>query len=96
MSHMPTIANDIGVPVSGGLVVIYEATGAEGTNFLVPIGQTLDTAEYEIVWSPKGVQNIPFLDLPDGPGDRTTTYFRVKTVAELAAGEKLTFVLFGV
>lgn len=93
--HMPTSAQPEAIGTAGGLVVTYTATGLEGVSFLVPIGQTVNSVDYEIIWSPSGVTNIPFVDLPDNVGDRTTTYFRCNTVAQLAAGERLVFVLFG-
>ena len=94
--HMPTSTQP--TPVTGassGLPVEYTATGLEGVSFLVPIGQTVNTTTYKIVYAPQGVTNVPLVDLPQGVGDRTTTYFRCNTVAQLAAGEKLVFVLFG-
>ena len=100
MAHMPTTEQPAGGAVGGATVlalVEYTATGSEGTNFLVPIGEVLDTVDYEITWSPKGVVSVvPILDLPDGVGDRTTTYFRVYSVAALTAGDKLMFVLYEV
>lgn len=71
------------------IVIDYTATGSEGTSFMVPIGATL--ANYRVVWSPQGVENLPLLDLPQGPGDRTSTEFRVVTSVQLAEGERLTF-----
>lgn len=97
MSHMPTTEQPSGGgggAGSGGLVVTYTATGLEGTSFLVPIGETLDSASYEVVWSSNGVGSVPVLDLPDT--DKTATYFRVTTADVLTAGDKLVFVLFQV
>jgi hypothetical protein len=62
---------------------------------MVPIGQTVNTTTYKIVYSPQGVSSVPFVDLPQAGGDRTTTEFRCNTVAQMSAGEKLVFVLFG-
>lgn len=96
MAHMPNNASVSSLSgISGGLPVEYTATGLEGTSFLVPIGQTVNNTTYKIIYSPQGVSSVPFVDLPQAVGDRTTTYFRVNTVAQLAAGEKLVFVLFG-
>jgi hypothetical protein len=94
--HMPT--SDQPDPVTGtggGLAVEYTATGSEGTSFMVPIGTTVNTTTYTIIWSPAGLTNVPMLDLPQGVGDRTVTQFRVLTAVQLAAGETLAFVLFG-
>lgn len=96
MAHMPTSATPASTATAGGYVVTYTASGVEGTSFLVPIGATLNVDTYEIVWSAKGVTSVPVLDLPDTLPDRTTTYFRVNTADVLTAGDKLTFVLFGV
>jgi hypothetical protein len=94
--HMPTSEGPSAVVgASEGLPVEYEATGLEGTSFLVPIGQTVNNSTYAIVYAPAGITNVPLLDLPNTPGDRTTTYFRVTTAVQLAAGETLVFVLFG-
>lgn len=75
-------------------VVTYTATGTEGTSFLVPIGQTLNDANYEVVWSSNGVDNVPVLDLPDT--DKSTTNFRVTVADVLTAGNKFVFVIFQV
>jgi hypothetical protein len=98
MSHMPTTDGPVASEVGGTViaVVTYTATGTEGTSFLVPIGSTLSTPDYEITWSPRGVVNTPVLDLPDGVGDRTTTYFRVYAADVLTVGDQLVFVLFEV
>ena len=96
MPHMPTTDGPSAVVgASSGLPVEYEATGLEGTSFLVPIGQTVNNATYSILYAPAGIENVPLLDLPQEPGDRTTTYFRVNTAVQLAEGETLVFVLFG-
>lgn len=95
MSHMPTLGGgSSSVSGTGGIVVHYTATGTEGVSFLVPIGQVLTSANYAIVPSSEGVTNVALDDFPKAPGDRTTTYFRVNTVAALTAGDKLVFVLF--
>lgn len=78
----------------GALAVAYTATGTEGSSFTVPIGATLSSSSYTVVWAPAGIQNVPLLDLPNGPGDRTTTHFRVLIGGEpLQAGETLAFVI---
>lgn len=93
--HMPTSASPTGGSGSGSRAkVVYTATGVEGTDFVVPIGATLDDNAYAVLWAPSGVTNIPVPDFPSAPGDRTTTQFRVKTADVLTAGDKLTFVLF--
>lgn len=96
--HMPTIGQAVEVASGGTVVAVvtYTATGSEGTNFLVPIGSVLASAAYEITWSPRGVTNVPVLDLPDGSGDRTTSYFRVYAADVLTAGDQIVFVLFEV
>lgn len=93
--HMPTSDQPTGATgATGGIVVTYTATGLEGTSFLVPIGQTLNSASYEVVWSSNGVGNVPVLDLPDT--DKSTTFFRVTVADVLTAGDKFVFVLFQV
>lgn len=94
MAHMPTSTQPSSLGTSG-LVVEYTATGSEGVSFMVPIGQTVNVATYKILYSPQGVTSVPFVDLPQAGGDRTTTEFRCNTVAQMSAGEKLVFVLFG-
>jgi hypothetical protein len=95
MSHMPSSEQPSGATgTSSGIVITYTATGAEGTSFLVPIGQTLNGTSYEIVWSSNGVGSVPVLDLPDT--DKSTTQFRVNLADVLTAGDKLVFVLFQV
>lgn len=83
-----------GIVVGAQVKVTYVATGSEGTDFRVPIGTHLLTNNYEITWAPKGVVQVPFIDLPDGVGDRTQDDFRVVTGAPLNVGDKLLFVLF--
>lgn len=87
-------ASSSSVSGTGGIIVNYTATGTEGTSFMVPIGQTLSSANYTITMATEGVSNVPFADFPQGVGDRTTTQFRCNTVADLTAGDKLVFVLF--
>lgn len=92
--HMPNAASPAtGLPSLGGVWVTYTATGAEGTDFRVPIGQTLPDALYSIFWQPMGMTAIPVLDTPDGAGDRTTTDFRVQINGPLTAGDKIRFLL---
>lgn len=93
--HMPTFdqPSSSGASSSVLAVVNYTASGTEGTNFLVPIGSVLATSDYEITWSTKGVASVPVLDFPDGPGDRTTSYFRVYAADVLTEGDRLVFVL---
>lgn len=77
------------------LTVDYVATGAEGSDFNVPIGATLVNDTYQVFWAPKGVTMIPVVDLPNTlAGDRTTTTFRVITSASLTAGDTLSFLVF--
>lgn len=97
MAHMPTSADpgSGGAGNLGGRVVRYTATGAEGVDFFVPIGTTLGADDYEVVLSPQLVAAFPVFDLPNEvAGDRTTTQFRVRLAAALAAGDKLVFLLF--
>ena len=83
------------LPSVGVFVVTYVATGAEGPNFMVPIGSTLPSASYAVAWAPSGIQNVPLLDLPNGVGDRTTTSFRVLIGGlPLAVGETFVFIVF--
>lgn len=95
--HMPTFdggSSGSSSTGTGGIIVHYEATGAEGTSFLVPIGQILASADYVVVQATAGVTDVALCDFPEAVGDRTTTYFRCNTVAALTAGDKLVFVLF--
>jgi hypothetical protein len=92
MSHMPTTEQPAaGSAGSGGIAVLYTATGSEGTSFNVSIGQTLADADYYVSYAPQGVTNIPFVDLPQT--GRTTTTFPVVLAAPLAAGEKILFLI---
>jgi hypothetical protein len=94
---MPTFDSGGGVAGetgTGGIIVRYTATGAEGTSFLVPIGQTLASADYVVTQANQGVTNVALCDFPEAVGDRTTTYFRCNVVMALTAGDKLVFVLF--
>lgn len=86
---MPTSAT----PIFGEVRVTYTATGSEGTDFRVSIGQTLAVATYDVVWQPMGMAAIPSLDLPNGAGDRTTTSFRVLINGPLTAGDEIRFFL---
>jgi hypothetical protein len=88
MSHMPT--NDQAAFV-GTVRVTYVATGAEGEDFRVPIGQTMPDADYDILWQPMGMAAIPVIDLPNNAGDRTVDDFRVITNGPLTAGDKIRF-----
>lgn len=74
--------------------ITYAVTGTEGTDFIVPIGATLASDEYSILWSPAGLTTIPLLDLPAGPANRTTTGFRVLVAGALTTGDTLTFFVF--
>lgn len=84
-----------GAPVSLHRTVTYTATGSEGTDFMVSIGATLQSDEYTVLWSPRGVvESVPVLDLPNSAGsDRTTTQFRVTTATDLTVGDVLVFVI---
>lgn len=77
-------------------VTNYTATGAEGSDFNVTItGGPLPTDVYNLYWSPKGVTQIPVIDLPDTlSGDRTTTTFRVITSSAPALGDIFSFLIF--
>jgi len=84
-------------PSKGFVTVLYTATGSEGSDFMVSIGVTMTNNQYQVLWGPRGdLQNVPLIDLPEGPGNRTTTEFRVLVGGlGLAAGEKLVFIVFG-
>ena len=59
--HMPTFdggGSGVSTTGTGGIVVRYTATGAEGTSFFVPIGQTLASADYVVMQSNQGVTNV--------------------------------------
>ncbi len=84
--HMPGATLPVG-PVR----VTYVATGAEGEDFRVPIGSTMSNNTYDIVFQPMGMAALPAVDMPNGPGDRTTVDFRVLTNGPLTAGDKLRF-----
>lgn len=96
MAHMPTSAAPTGGAGNmGGRKVSYVATGAEGVDFMVPIGTVLGADDYEIVLSPQLVAAVPVCDFPNEvAGDRTTSQFRVRLAAPLTAGDKLVFLLF--
>lgn len=94
--HMPSFSNPGQTPVAGGsfLNVVYTATGAEGTDFMVPILGSMNDDLYSVYWSPMGVASVPVPDLPNALlTDRTQTAFRVLVSAPLTAGDKLTFLL---
>ncbi len=76
-------------------IITYTATGAEGVDFMVPIGTTLATDEYEVgLFGIAGAANFPILDFPSAlAGDRTTSQFRVLSAATLTAGDVLKFQL---
>lgn len=95
--HMPAFdggGSGVSESGTGGIIVRYTATGAEGTSFLVPIGQVLASADYVVTQANQGVTNVALCDFPEAVGDRTTTYFRCNVVAALTVGDKLVFVLF--
>jgi len=96
MTHMPSYANPGVIPSGNAALVnvVYVATGAEGTDFMVPIGATMRDALYGVYWSPMGVTFVPVPDLPNAIGtDRTTATFRVLVSAPLTAGDKLAFLV---
>lgn len=97
MSHMPSYGS-AGTNCDSGCsgaarIVEYTATGAEGTDFMVPVGTTLADDEYEVgLFGTRGVVNVPICDFPNAlAGDRTQTEFRVVTAAVLTAGDVLLF-----
>lgn len=75
------------------VIVDYTATGSEGVDFFVPTGISIG-GTYAVVWAPEGDVAIPVVDLPNGPGDRTGSQFRVLMNAQVSAGDKYTFILF--
>jgi hypothetical protein len=74
-------------------IVTYTATGSEGVDFMVPIGTTLATDEYEVgLFGIAGAANYPILDFPNTlAGDRTDSEFRVLSAAVLTLGDILKF-----
>jgi hypothetical protein len=88
--HMPNGSTPV---VPGPVRVTYVATGAEGTDFRVNIGTTMNNANYDVLWQPMGMAALPSIDLPDNAGDRTTTTFRVLTNGPLTAGDQIRFFL---
>lgn len=79
------------------ITVDYTIDGTEansGLDFYVPIGRTVPTP-YRVDWAPAGVTNIPDVDLPNDPGDRTPSQFRVQLGAPLAVGDVISFLLVG-
>lgn len=74
-------------------IVTYVATGSEGVDFMVPIGATLASDEYEVgLFGIAGAVNFPILDFPDAlDADRTTTEFRVLSASTLTLGDILKF-----
>jgi hypothetical protein len=99
MPHMPTYGEDGSGCTSEGCsttrIISYTATGAEGTDFNVPIGATLAADTYNVgLLGTAGSANFPVLDFPNAlAGDRTTTQFRVLSAATLTAGDILKFLL---
>lgn len=78
------------------VAINYTATGSEGASFVVNLPTPIPTGTYEVWWAPKGVANIPLLDLPTAFGDRTTSSFRVVIGGvPLVAGDKLVFFVLG-
>lgn len=76
-------------------MINYIATGIEGTDFNVPIGQTLANTTYGVTWAPAGVSNVPVLDLPNRiASDRTVTQFRVQLATSFTAGDRIAFFVF--
>ena len=79
----------IGVPTITR--VTYTATGSEGSDFDVPIGATLVSANYSVEFSCAGATYIIDADMPTA--DRTTSQIRVVTTSAPVAGDVLDFVL---
>ena len=94
MSHMSSHGAACQSGCGSSRIVTYTATGAEGIDFMVPIGTALASDGYTVLWAPAGVSNVPVLDLPNTqPGDRTQTHFRVALADVLTLGDVLTFVI---
>jgi hypothetical protein len=70
----------------------YVATGAEGSDFFVPLPLARTNDTYLIYWALADVTSILSLQLPNTvAGDRTTVQFRVVTTAAVTAGDTFMF-----
>lgn len=93
MSHMGSYgSNGTGCADSGcgggTRIVTYTATGAEGTEFDVPIGATLALATYNVgFFAINGSVTLPACNFPTGGSNRTTTTFRVEVAVAPTAGD---------
>lgn len=76
-------------------IITYVATGAEGTDFMVSIGTTLASDEYDVsLFGITAAANFPILSFPEAlAADHTTTQFRVLSAAVLTAGDIIKFIL---
>ncbi len=76
-------------------IITYVATGAEGVDFMVPIGVELATDEYDVaLFGVTAAADFPVLAFPEAlAGDHTTTHFRVLSAAVLTAGDTIKFML---
>lgn len=98
MSHMPSMGTGVTVTTVGTVVpariVTYVATGAEGVDFMVPIGATLANDEYDVgFFGAAGAVTVPAVwDFPNAlAGDRTASAFRVLVPDVLVAGDVFKF-----
>lgn len=81
--------------------VTYTGTGAEGTDFVVPIGATMSSTAYGVFSQSAGgtsgdgsqTSGVEVVDMPIA--SRTTTAFRVVLGSALAAGDTLQFLING-
>ncbi len=72
---------------------IYTATGAEGTDFIVPLDVAQATSTYEVFAQARGMATLVGIDLPADPGDRSPLGFRIITTGALSAGDKIAFLI---
>lgn len=72
----------------------YTATGAEGSDFNVPLPAARADDSYVVVATLSGVASIVGIDCPDLlAGDRTTLQFRVITSGAVTAGDQIDFIV---
>jgi hypothetical protein len=92
----PTIdlAGSIDPSTGGGLTqnFTYIATGAEGSDFNVPLPAARLNDDYVVMATLGGVSVLFAFDCPDLiAGDRTTAQFRMVTSVALTAGDRIDF-----
>jgi hypothetical protein len=83
-----------GSPASSLQSFRYTATGAEGSDFMVPLPAARGNDTYSVQAQCAGVTSILGIDCPDLlAGDRTTTQFRVITTGAVTAGDQFDFIV---